>query len=116
MSLKALKLATNKALKDYNHGIVKADSNTLTHKIVFDSPQLTYMFSGFSYDRIHQFFGCESGGKSSVSTYIAAQLQKKMPLEIERLAKQAEEDGDKEKKHHKKKRKNQLEKNLYFHY
>lgn len=97
MSLKALRTVTSKAVKDYNHGIVKANANTLKHKITFDSPQLTYMFSGFSYDRIHQCFGPESAGKSSIFSYIGGQLQKKMPLEIERLAKVAEDDGDKEK-------------------
>ena len=97
MSLKDLRAATTKAVKNYNHGVVKADSNTLVHKIVFDSPQLTYMFGGFSYDRIHQNFGPESSGKSSLYTYIAGQLQKKMPREIERLAQEAEKSGDKEK-------------------
>lgn len=97
MSLKALRAATAKAVKDYSHGIVKANANTLKHKIAFDSPQLTYMFGGFSYDRIHQCFGPESAGKSSVFSYIGGQLQKKMPEEIERLAKAAEDDGDKEK-------------------
>lgn len=97
MSLKSLRAVTAKAVKDYNHGIVKANANTLKHKIAFDSPQLTYMFGGFSYDRIHQAFGPESSGKSSIYTYIAGQLQKKMPEEIERLAKAAEDDGDTEK-------------------
>lgn len=97
MSLEDLRAATAKAVKNYNHGVVKADSNTLVHKIVFDSPQLTYMFGGFSYDRIHQNFGPESSGKSSLYTYIASQLQKKMPGEIERLAQEAEKSGDKKK-------------------
>ena len=97
MSLKSLRAATAKAVKDYNHGIVSVNANTLKHKISFDSPQLTYMFSGFSYDRIHQAFGPESSGKSSIYSYIAGQLQKKMPEEIERLAKDAEDAGDKEK-------------------
>lgn len=97
MSLKSLRAVTAKAVKDYNHGIVAANANTLKHKISFDSPQLTYMFGGFSYDRIHQSFGPESSGKSSIFTYIAAQLQKKMPEEIERLAKFAEDNGDTEK-------------------
>ena len=93
MSLKALRAVTAKAVKDYNHGIVKANANTLKHKIAFDSPQLTYMFGGFSYDRIHQAFGPESSGKSSIYTYIAGQLQRKMPEEIERLAQEAEKEG-----------------------
>lgn len=96
MSLKSLRASITKATKDYARGVVKVDANTLRHKIAFDSPQLTYLFSGFSYDRTHQSFGPESSGKSSVFTYIGGQLQDKMPQEIERLAKQAEDGGDKE--------------------
>lgn len=57
MALKDIAALQEKTKKDYEHGIVSADANTLIHKICFDSPQLTYMFSGFSYDRIHQCFG-----------------------------------------------------------
>lgn len=56
-SLADLRKLNEKVRKDYEHSIVKANSNTLKNKICFDSPQLTYMFSGFSYDRIHQLFG-----------------------------------------------------------
>lgn len=96
MALKDITALQDKTKKDYEHGIVAADANTLIHKICFDSPQLTYMFSGFSYDRIHQVFGPESSGKSSLYTYIASQLQKKMPEEMERLAKVFEDEGRKE--------------------
>ena len=96
MALKDIVALTEKTKKDYEHGIVRADANTLIHKICFDSPQLTYMFSGFSYDRIHQCFGPESSGKSSLYTYIASQLQKKMPEEMVRLAQAFEDEGRKE--------------------
>jgi len=96
MALKDITALQAQVKKDYEHGIVSADANTLIHKICFDSPQLTYMFSGFSYDRIHQVFGPESSGKSSLYTYIASQLQKKMPEEMERLAKVFEDEGRKE--------------------
>lgn len=79
MALKEFRAAMTKITKDHKKAIVAADANTLIHKISFDSPQLTYMFGGFSYDRIHNFFGPESSGKSSMFTYIAGQLQKKMP-------------------------------------
>lgn len=94
MSLKDIKKTKESILKQYKHGIVNANANTLIHKIGFDSPQLTFQFSGFSYDRIHSCMGPESSGKSSLFTYIAGQLQKKMPIEIERLAKVYEESGD----------------------
>ena len=81
MALKDFRKAMEKVTKDHKDAIAKADANTLIHKLSFDSPQLTYMFGGFSYDRIHNFFGPESSGKSSMFTYIAGQLQKKMPLQ-----------------------------------
>lgn len=49
-------------------------------RIPLDSPQMTYMFSGgLPIGRIHNFFGMESGGKSTVATYLCSQLQKRMP-------------------------------------
>jgi len=57
MALKDIVALQEKTKKDYEHGAVRADANNLLHKICFDSPQLTYMFGGFSYDRIHQCFG-----------------------------------------------------------
>ncbi len=81
MALADFRKAMEKITKEHKKAIVAADTNTLIHKISFDSPQLTYMFGGFSYDRIHNFFGPESSGKSSMFTYIAGQLQKKMPLQ-----------------------------------
>lgn len=94
MSLKDLKKVKEAALKNYERGIVKADVNTLVHTITFDSPQLTYMFGGFRYDRIHQNFGPESSGKSSLYTYIASQLQLKVPQDIEETAKRFEAEGE----------------------
>lgn len=97
MALADIRKQVDKIKTTYDRGIVEATANNLIRKIAFDSPQLTYMFSGFSYDRIHQFFSPESSGKSSLSTYMASQLQKKMPIEIERLAKEAEDGGNKDK-------------------
>ncbi len=56
--------------------ITKTDSATLIHKMIFPSPQLTHMFSGFSLDRIHQLYGPESSGKTTLACYIAANTQK----------------------------------------
>lgn len=72
----ALLNKTKTALKDV---IVKPDTNLLIKKVVLGSPKLNYLFSGFSYNRIHQFQGPESGGKSSICCYIAGQLQKIFP-------------------------------------
>lgn len=79
MALKDFRKALEDITKTHKTAIAKADANTLIHKLSFDSPQLTYMFGGFSYDRIHNFFGPESSGKSSMFTYVAGQLQKKIP-------------------------------------
>lgn len=97
MALADIRRITKKVTEKYEHGVVDVKSNTLVRKITFDSPQLTFMFGGFSYDRIHQQFGPESSGKSSVFTYMAGQLQKRMPIEIERLAKVFEDEGKPEK-------------------
>lgn len=79
MALKDFKKTLEKVTKEHSKAIVAANANTLIHKITFESPQLTYMFGGFSYDRIHNLFGPESSGKSSTFSYIAGQLQKKIP-------------------------------------
>jgi len=75
-------------LKKAISGILKKNPNVVRDlkeyetlkRIPLDSPQLTYMFSGgLPIGRIHNFFGQESGGKSTVATYLCSQLQKKMP-------------------------------------
>lgn len=93
MSLKDLRKVTEKVIKDNPASVVKADSNTMVHKICFDSPQLTYMFGGFSIDRIHQSFGPESSGKSSYYTYIAGQCQKHVPEYINDFSDELETTG-----------------------
>lgn len=79
MALKDFKKVLEKVSKDHAASIVPANSNTLINKLAFDSPQLTYMFGGFSYDRIHNLFGPESSGKSSSFLFMSSQLQKKIP-------------------------------------
>lgn len=77
--LKAFHSAMDKLSKKYGDVFSAANANQEKKKIVFDSPQLTYLFSGFGYDRVHQLYGPYSSGKSSMATYIASQLQKKFP-------------------------------------
>lgn len=93
MSLAQLRKVTETVTKKYPGVLVDPDVNTLIHKVSFDSPQLTYMMNGFSVDRIHQFWGPESAGKSSLCTYIAYQLQKKMPEYIEKWGDELTEKG-----------------------
>ena len=77
--LAAFKKMTAKVDETFTKGRVDSSSANLIKKITFASPQLTYLFSGFSYDRIHQFQGPESSGKSTLAAYVAAQLQEKLP-------------------------------------
>lgn len=50
-----------------------------TNRIVLDSPRLNYVYGGgVAIGRIHRFYGPESGGKSTICTYIASQFQKKL--------------------------------------
>lgn len=56
--------------------ITSTNTATLIHKMIFPSPQLTAMFSGFSLDRIHQMYGPESSGKTTMACYIAGNTQK----------------------------------------
>ena len=77
--LKAYRAALDKLSKKYEEVFVSAEDNEKVKKITFDSPQLTYMFSGFGYDRVHHLYGPPSEGKSSIETYIASQCQKHFP-------------------------------------
>lgn len=65
--------------KKYEKVLVSAAENARVKKFNFGSPQLTYLFSGFGYDRVHQLYGPPSAGKSSIATYIASQCQKTFP-------------------------------------
>ncbi len=78
--LKSFKRMSQKISEKHTKAIIDVKEASLINKISFDSPQLTYLFNGFSYDRVHQLQGPESSGKSSIATYIAGQLQKKLPL------------------------------------
>lgn len=51
-----------------------------TDRVILDSPRLNYVYGGgVAIGRIHRFYGPESGGKSTICTYIASQFQKKRP-------------------------------------
>lgn len=48
------------------------------HRIQFDAPRLTWAYGGsFKLNAIHRFNGKESGGKTTLCTYIAGQCQKR---------------------------------------
>lgn len=67
-----------KVQKDYKLNIRSAREVGKIKRLVLDSPSLNYIFSGgMPLGRILFMQGPESGGKSSIATYIATQVQKK---------------------------------------
>jgi recombination protein RecA len=78
--LKTFRSASQKLKKSYGSAFVDPRANTYIQKINFDSPRLTYLFSGYTVGRTTQLFGPESNGKSTLATLMAAQFQKKVPL------------------------------------
>jgi len=56
------------------------ENSAAVRKVKIDSPQLSYLFGGgLPIGRTIRFRGPESSGKSIISCYCAAQLQKKLP-------------------------------------
>ena len=77
--LKEFKLALNKLTKKYDTKtlIRNVREANLNSYISFSSPNLNYVLGGkFCRGRIMQLFGPESSGKSTISTFIAAEIQK----------------------------------------
>lgn len=75
---KKLDSALAKIQKDYKINIKSAREVGKIKRLVLDSPSLNYIFSGgMPLGRILFMQGPESGGKSSIATYIATQIQKK---------------------------------------
>jgi recombination protein RecA len=78
-ALNAFRKASSKIQESYAKAFRDPYDPTLNQKILFDSPRLTYLFSGFTLGRITQTYGPSSAGKSTLVTYMAGQLQKKVP-------------------------------------
>lgn len=67
-----------KLSKTYNQAIANVEDVGTVKRIYLESPQLNFIFGGgFGLGRIYEFSGPESGGKSTLATYIAGELQKK---------------------------------------
>ena len=74
---KKLTDALAKLQKTYKMEIKPAREACEIERIQLDSPGLNYIFGGgFALGRIYELSGPESGGKSTLSTYIASQIQK----------------------------------------
>lgn len=64
-------------LMDKDDHLTMASEVTSTYnRVMFPSPSLNYIYSGFLKGRIHRLHGPESGGKSSLAIYMAACCQK----------------------------------------
>lgn len=75
---KKLDSVLEKIKKDYKMEILPAREACKVPRIFLDSPGLNYVFgSGFPLGRIIAIHGPFSSGKSTLSTYIAGQIQKK---------------------------------------
>lgn len=60
--------------------IANVTEANLTRSILFDGPLFNYVLGGkYVTGRIMQLFGPESSGKSTISTYIGGQMQRKIP-------------------------------------
>jgi recombination protein RecA len=74
---KALTLALNKLAKQYKDSLKDPEIAGIIKRIFLSSPQLNYLFGGgWAIGRIFQLHGPESSGKSTLSTYIAGEIQK----------------------------------------
>jgi recombination protein RecA len=66
-----------KLKKDYKSSMLDVHESGIVKRIVLDSPSLNYSFGGgFPLGRIINFFGPESGGKSTLATIIGSEIQR----------------------------------------
>lgn len=64
--------------KAYKEALVDPQVGGVIKKITLNSPSLNFIFSGgYALGKIYEFYGPESGGKSTLATYIASEIQKK---------------------------------------
>lgn len=67
-----------KLKKSFGEAIADVKESGTVQRIYLESPQLNFIFGGgFGMGRIYEFSGPESGGKSTLATYIGGEIQKK---------------------------------------
>lgn len=77
MASSAFKKALANVEKKAANVIKDVNTNGAIKRLHLDSPRLNYIYGGgLAIGKIHRFMGPESGGKSTICTYIASQLQK----------------------------------------
>lgn len=75
---KSVKEVLAKVKKSYATAVCSVEEAGTIPRVFINSPSLNFIFGGgFGMGRIYEFFGPESGGKSSIATYIAGELQKR---------------------------------------
>lgn len=68
----------NKLKKTYADAFADVKESGTVQRLFLESPQLNFIFGGgFGLGRIYEFSGPESGGKSTLATYIGGEIQKK---------------------------------------
>lgn len=73
--------------KKITNAVKPVDSNLLCKKLQLDSPRLSFVYGGgIKIGCFHRLTGPESGGKSTISTYIASQFQKHIAEQFPELA------------------------------
>lgn len=64
--------------KTYNQAFADVKKAGTIQRVYLESPSLNYLFcGGFGLGRVYEFYGPESGGKSTLATYIGGEIQKK---------------------------------------
>ena len=82
MAQSPLLAAITKLKKTYASAIKNVAEAGVIKRIYLSSPQLNYLFGGgFPLGRIINLHGPESGGKSTLATYVAGDLQKLRPMQ-----------------------------------
>ena len=77
MATDAFAAALGTIQKKIGNAIKPVNQNLLCKKLITDSPRLNYEYGGgIKIGCFHRYMGPESGGKSTICTYIACQFQK----------------------------------------
>lgn len=78
MAASPLHSALAKLQKQYHDAIRDVNTSGIIERFFLESPQLNFLFGGgYPIGRITQLHGPESGGKSTLATYIGGEVQRK---------------------------------------
>jgi RecA/RadA recombinase len=77
--LKKLQAVDDVLIKEYGNGVIRSENEIIRiPRFSLSSPNLNYIFGGgIPKGRIIEFYGTESGGKTTLSTLIGADIQKR---------------------------------------